>query len=49
MILQYKNSKNQRLHVELALMKMAYIQAAVNLARVAQASCSPRRRREKKS
>ncbi len=35
--LQYKNSKNQRLHVELALMKMAYIQAAVNLARVAQA------------
>jgi DNA polymerase-3 subunit gamma/tau len=34
--LQYKNSKNQRLHVELALMKMAYIQAAVNLARVAQ-------------
>ena len=33
--LQYKNSKNQRLHVELALMKMAYIQAAVNLARVA--------------
>lgn len=34
--LQYKNSKNQRLHVELALMKMAYIQAAVHLARVAQ-------------
>ena len=31
--LQYKGSKNQRLHVELALMKMAYIQAAVNLAR----------------
>ena len=33
--LQYKNSKNQRLHVELVLMKMAYIQAAVNLARIA--------------
>ncbi len=38
--LQYKNSKNQRLHVELALMKMAYIQAAVNLARVAQSPAS---------
>ena len=34
--LQYKSSKNQRLHVELALMKMSYVQAAVNLARVAQ-------------
>jgi DNA polymerase-3 subunit gamma/tau len=30
--LQYKNSKNQRLHVELALMKMAYIESAVQLA-----------------
>lgn len=30
--LQYKNSKNQRLHVELSLMKMAYIEAAVQLA-----------------
>ena len=39
--LQYKNSKNQRLHVELALMKMAYIQAAVNMARVAQAPPAP--------
>lgn len=39
--LQYKNSKNQRLHVELALMKMAYIQAAVNLARVAKEVPTP--------
>lgn len=30
--LQYKSSKNQRLHVELVLMKMAYIEAAVQLA-----------------
>ncbi|TRX59374.1 DNA polymerase III subunit gamma/tau [Fulvivirga sp. M361] len=30
--LSYKSSKNQRLHVELALMKMAHINAAVNLA-----------------
>ena len=30
--LQYKNSKNQRLHVELALIKMAYIESAVQLA-----------------
>ncbi len=29
---QYKNSKNQRLHVELALMKLSYINAAVSLA-----------------
>jgi DNA polymerase-3 subunit gamma/tau len=29
--LQYKNSKNQRLHVELALMKMAYLTSAINL------------------
>ncbi len=32
--LHYKSSKNQRLHVELALMKMAYIQAAVRLAQI---------------
>jgi len=30
--LQYKASKNQRLHVELALMKMVHINAAINLA-----------------
>ncbi|WKN45847.1 DNA polymerase III subunit gamma/tau [Tunicatimonas pelagia] len=30
--LQYKNSKNQRLHVELSLIKMAYIESAVQLA-----------------
>ena len=30
--IHYKSSKNQRLHVELALMKMNYIQAAVKLA-----------------
>ena len=29
--IQYKASKNQRLHVELTLMKMAHINAAVNL------------------
>ena len=47
--LQYKNSKNQRLHVELALMKMAYIQAAVNLARVAQAPAPPAEAEKKKA
>jgi DNA polymerase III subunit gamma/tau len=31
--LNYKSSKNQRLHVELALMKMAHIPSAVNLSR----------------
>jgi DNA polymerase III subunit gamma/tau len=31
--LQYKNSKNQRLHVELALMKMAYLTSAINLSK----------------
>jgi DNA polymerase-3 subunit gamma/tau len=31
--LNYKTSKNQRLHVELSLMKMAHIPSAVNLAR----------------
>jgi DNA polymerase III subunit gamma/tau len=31
--LNYKTSKNQRLHVELTLMKMAHIPSAVNLAR----------------
>ena len=46
--LQYKNSKNQRLHVELTLMKMAYIQAAVNLARVAQAPPPPASESEEK-
>lgn len=30
--LSYKSSKNQRLHVELTLMKLAYMNAAVNLA-----------------
>lgn len=33
--LNYKSSKNQRLHVELTLMKMAYINSAVQMARVA--------------
>lgn len=47
--LQYKNSKNQRLHVELVLMKMAYIQAAVNLARVAQAPPPPAEEEKKKA
>ncbi len=32
--LHYKSSKNQRLHVELALVKMSYINAALQLARV---------------
>ncbi|MEM9833058.1 MAG: DNA polymerase III subunit gamma/tau [Bacteroidota bacterium] len=36
--LQYKNSKNQRLHVELALIKMAYIESAVQLAQQKPAS-----------
>ncbi|MEL7005141.1 MAG: DNA polymerase III subunit gamma/tau [Bacteroidota bacterium] len=34
--LNYKGSKNQRLHVELALMKLAHVDAAVNLASVSQ-------------
>jgi len=32
--LNYKSSKNQRLHVELSLMKMAYINAAVQMAQI---------------
>ncbi len=32
--LNYKSSKNQRLHVELTLMKMAYINSAVQMAQV---------------
>ena len=32
--IQYKSSKNQRLHVELALIKMAHVKAAVKLAQV---------------
>jgi len=32
--LNYKNSKNQRLHVELTLMKMAYISSAVQMAQL---------------
>lgn len=32
--LNYKSSKNQRLHVELALMKMAYISSAVQMAQI---------------
>jgi DNA polymerase-3 subunit gamma/tau len=31
--MQYKSSKNQRLHVEMALMKMAHINAALNLSK----------------
>jgi DNA polymerase III subunit gamma/tau len=31
--LQYKASRNQRLHVELALMKMAYLNSAINLSK----------------
>jgi DNA polymerase-3 subunit gamma/tau len=32
--INYKSSKNQRLHVELALMKMVHVKAAVNLAQL---------------
>ncbi|HXA03165.1 MAG TPA: DNA polymerase III subunit gamma/tau [Cytophagaceae bacterium] len=32
--LQYKSSRNQRLHVELALMKMAYLNSAINLSKL---------------
>lgn len=39
--LNYKNSKNQRLHVELALMKMAYISSAVQMAQLAQMETRP--------
>jgi DNA polymerase III subunit gamma/tau len=31
--LQYKSSRNQRLHVELAMMKMAYLNSAINLSK----------------
>jgi DNA polymerase III subunit gamma/tau len=34
--LNYKSSKNPRLHVELALIKMAYLNAAINLAAAAE-------------
>ena len=34
--IQYKSSKNTRLHVELALMKMAYLGQAIQLARTAE-------------
>ncbi|MBS9525002.1 hypothetical protein KI659_13360 [Litoribacter alkaliphilus] len=33
--INYKSSKNQRLHVELALMKLAKLPQAINLAAVA--------------
>lgn len=39
--LHYKSSKNQRLHVELALMKMSYIQSAVQLAHLQNGEKSP--------
>lgn len=35
---QYKSSKNTRLHVELALLKMAYLNQAIQLARTAEES-----------
>jgi DNA polymerase-3 subunit gamma/tau len=31
--MQYKSSKNHRLHVEMALMKLAHINAALNLSK----------------
>ncbi len=34
--IHYKTSKNQRLHVEIALMKVAYLNQAIQLAKVAQ-------------
>ncbi|MFP4505428.1 MAG: DNA polymerase III subunit gamma/tau [Cyclobacteriaceae bacterium] len=45
--LNYKSSKNQRLHVELTLMKMAYINSAVQMARLAQQS--PEEQKKKSS
>jgi DNA polymerase-3 subunit gamma/tau len=45
--LQYKSSKNQRLHVELALMKMSHIQSAVSMARLAREQASePKKKSE---
>ncbi|MEK6476220.1 DNA polymerase III subunit gamma/tau [Catalinimonas sp. 4WD22] len=46
--LNYKNSKNQRLHVELTLMKMAYISSAVQMAQVAQSDGGEGGKEEKK-
>lgn len=46
--LNYKSSKNQRLHVELTLMKMSYINAAVQLAHLRQGENS-REENKKKS
>lgn len=46
--LNYKNSKNQRLHVELTLMKMAYISSAVQMAQVAQSDGGQGGKEEKK-
>ena len=42
--IQYKASKNQRLHVELSLLKMAHINKAINLARLAQEEITVKKR-----
>ncbi len=42
--IQYKSSKNQRLHVELSLLKMAHINKAINLARLAQEEITVKKR-----
>ena len=42
--IQYKTSKNQRLHVELSLLKMAHINKAINLARLAQEEITVKKR-----
>ncbi len=46
--LNYKNSKNQRLHVELTLMKMAYISSAVHMAQISQQEAPPQVQEDKK-
>jgi len=47
--LYYKSSKNQRLHVELALMKMAYIDAAVQMAKLAQQQRTEEKKKSKEA
>lgn len=47
--LNYKSSKNQRLHVELALVKMTYIQSAVKLAQTQKAESGQEEGKKKSS
>lgn len=45
--INYKSSKNQRLHIELALIKMAHIKAAIHLADLKETSAIPEPEKKK--